>query len=123
MEVLYGSKEMTVSEQPKRDLKRPIMLEVLDLFNFVTPSTIRLKQMQFQKANGEEINNKALVNGKGYTVNIVGEISEGGSRRASIMLQNYLYQLNNLNLFEGISLESGFSESNKRLSFELRATL
>jgi|GEM_PF-5322313 len=122
MEVSYGSSSYISEISKGRSSGRPVMLEVLDIFSFITPSSIQLKKLRFKKGMEEKETSNQTLNGKGYHISVEGEIASGGMH-AAIMLQNYLLQLRNQNFFEGISLTSNSDTDGKQIQFQLRATL
>ncbi len=118
MEVTYGSSSNISAGVTNATSGRPVMLEVLDIFSFITPSSIQLKKLRFKK----EMEENKEFSGKRYDISIEGEIAAGGMH-AAIMLQNYLLQLRKQNFFEGITLFRDPAPDGKQLQFQLRATL
>lgn len=122
MEVSYLSSSYITEGTKSRISGRPVMLEVLDIFSFITPSSIQLKKLRFKKGVPGKSQSKNRQDENAYDISVEGEIAAGGMH-AAIMLQNYLLQLRSQNFFEGVSLVSNPASNGKQLQFQLRATL
>ncbi len=118
--------DLSIQTLHTNDKKQPVMLEVLQLFSYETPSHIRIVNMGFQRLQDSVSGVEAQMlrmSGYQYRVQVNGEIFSPYSDGKQ-SLANYVENLNSFGFFKALEITNTVEDAETRtLSFALTAII